>query len=79
MRAILSTLLVAGILVSSAVVALVLHDGAADRIRDAERGHAGRAAQELEKTLEETSIRLRGVAGLFEASEQVSRSEYRAS
>ena len=78
MRAILSILLVAGILVSSAVVALVLHDGAADRIRDAERGHAGRAAQELEKTLEETSFRLRGVAGLFEASEQVSRSEYRA-
>jgi len=78
MRALLSILLVAGILVASAVVALVLHDSAADRIRAAERVHAGQAAQELEKTLEETAFRIRGVAGLFEASERVSRSEYRA-
>ena len=78
MRTFLSVLLVAGILAATAVVALVLHDGAVARVDDAERGSARRASQELEKTLAATSFRLRGVAGLFEASEQVSSSEFRA-
>jgi diguanylate cyclase (GGDEF)-like protein len=78
LRTPLSILLVLGILVASAAVAVVLHDGAVDRARVVERGHARQAAQELEKTLQATAFRLRGVAGLFEASQFVSDDEFRA-
>ena len=78
LRTPLSILLVLGILVASAAVAIVLHDGAVDRARDVERGYARQAAQELEKTLQATAFRLRGVAGLFEASQHVSDDGFRA-
>jgi hypothetical protein len=78
LRTPLSILLVLGILVASAAVAVVLHDGAVDRARVVERGHAREAAQELEKTLQATAFRLRGVAGLFEASQHVSDDGFRA-
>ncbi len=77
MRTILSILLIAGILAATAVVASVVHDGVVARARDAERADARRAAQELEKTLEATTFGLRGAAGLFEASEEVSPTEFR--
>lgn len=78
MRTLLSILLVAGILAGTVAVAVVLHDTAVARARDAEQNNARRAAQELEKTLQATAFRLRGVAGLFEASERVSAPEFHA-
>ena len=78
MRAYLSTLLIAGIVSASAGMALVLHDGALDDARDGERGNAVQATQELEQTLWATASSLRAVAGLFEASQEVSETEFRA-
>jgi len=78
MRTFLSILLVAGILAATVAVAVVLHDTTVARARDAEQNNARRASQELERTLQATAFRLRGVAGLFEASEEVSAPEFHA-
>ena len=77
-RTFLPVLLAAVILAASAVVAVVLHDDAVARARDADQDSARQAAQELEKTLQATAFRLRGVAGLFDASQEVTAPEFRA-
>jgi diguanylate cyclase (GGDEF)-like protein/PAS domain S-box-containing protein len=78
MRTFLSILLVAGILMATGVVAVVLQDDAVARIRDAEQDNARKASQELAKTLQTTAFALRSVVGLFDASERVSASEFHA-
>jgi signal transduction histidine kinase len=78
MRTLLSSLLVAGVLAASGVVAVILHGNAVARARDGERDDARQAVGALERSLEATAFRLRGVAGLFEASESVSAPEFHA-
>jgi diguanylate cyclase (GGDEF)-like protein len=76
MRTFLSALVIGGILAAGIALAAVMYGKEERRVREDARDRASRAAFVLEQTVAATAISLRGVAGLFEASDGVSRSEF---